>query len=304
MNIDIKKILIILIGILLIVLNVVPFITMQKFINFHVKYNEIYRAEDYGLYSERVMLKTSDGINIFAHEVFTDNPKAVIIFLTGIHNPSVTAYFGHSKMLYDQGYASFLLDLRAHGESEGKVIGLGYKEHLDVRALVDYIKSNDKYLDVPIVIYGASMGGATAINSFGLMPEIHGLISVSAYSSWDDVFTEALINMNIPRVLAYLQKPFMKLHTTFKYGIGSARITPINQIKNVGDRPALIMHSTGDTEVQLSNYERLIKKAPSHVESWVREGDSHFVVQRDKLLTPYEDQDYSKQIINFLNKNF
>lgn len=39
--------------------------------------------------------------------------------------------------------------MRAHGESDGDVICVGYKEHLDVRAVVDYIKANDRYNDVP-----------------------------------------------------------------------------------------------------------------------------------------------------------
>jgi uncharacterized protein len=66
-------------------------------------------------------------------------------------------------MLLDEGYASILLEMRVHGESEGEVIALGYEEYLDVQAVVDYIKRNHSYSGVPIVVYGLAMGGAAAV---------------------------------------------------------------------------------------------------------------------------------------------
>ena len=292
------------IGIMITIFLVIQILTMNKFINIHVEYEDVYTAEDFGITSEKLQLKTADGLNIVAHEVFILEPKAVVILISGIHNPSVTAFFGHSKMLKDNGYASILLELRAHGESEGNVIGLGYKEHLDAKAVVEYIKSNNKYENVPIVIHGASMGGATAINSFGQILEIDGLISMSAFSSWEDVFSDTMINMGVPKVFAYMQKPFMKLHTTLKYGFESFYISPKVQIKNAGERPVMIMHSSEDPEVPFSNFERIMKNAPEHAESWVRGGYHHFIVERDSLLNPQNDKAYSEQILQFLNNHF
>jgi uncharacterized protein len=298
------KIVGILLGLLIIVFVAIPIITVYKFIDIHVSYKEVYRAEEFGLSSEKLMLTTEDGLKIAAHEVFTEEPKAVVIYLSGIHNPSVTAFFGHSKMLKENGYASILLELRAHGESEGKTIGLGYTEHLDTRALVGYIKSKDKYKNVPIVIHGASMGGAAAINSFSQIPEIDGLISMSAFSSWEDVLCDSLMVMGIPRIIAYAQKPFTKLHATFKYGFKSFYMTPKHQIKNSGHRPMLLGHSTEDDEVPIANFKRIMKNAPEHAETWVREGYHHFMVERDKLLNPEKDIEYSDIILNFLENNF
>ncbi|SCY60181.1 alpha/beta hydrolase [Alkaliphilus peptidifermentans] len=306
-NKKIKKyinILSILIGIMLTIFLAVQIFTMSKFINIHVEYEDVYTAEDFEITSEKLKLKTADGLNIIAHEVFVSEPKAVVILISGIHNPSITAFFGHSKMLQENGYASILLELRAHGESEGNVIGLGYKEHLDAKAVVEYIKSNNKYKNVPIVIHGASMGGATAINSFGQIPEIDGLISMSAFSSWEDVFCDTMINMRVPKAFAYMQKPFMKLHTTLKYGFESIDISPKIQIRNAGERPVLIMHSSEDPEVPFSNFERIMKNAPEHAESWVREGYHHFIVERDSLLNPQNDKEYSERVLQFLNNHF
>ena len=80
--------------------------------------------------------------------------------------------------------------MRAHGESDGGMIWLGYKEFLDTRAIVQHRKAKPAYNNVPIVVFGLSMGGATAINSIGEIPEIDGLISLSAYSSVEDYLYE------------------------------------------------------------------------------------------------------------------
>lgn len=296
-------ILAIIFSLILIFLLAIPPIIMSDMINMHVDFKEIYHAEDFGISSNPVKLMTSDGFDIVAHEVNIDSPNAIVIFISGIHKPSVTAFFGHAKMLKENGYGSILLEMRAHGESEGNVIGLGYKEYLDTKAVVDYITG--KYKDVPIVVYGLSMGGATAINSIGEIQEIDGLISISAYSSWEDAFYDNMLNMGAPKAYASIQKPFVKIYTTFKYGFKSFSITPKNEIKKLGARPALIMHSTEDSQVPFQSFDRIMKNAPEHVESWIIEGDRHMILEEEiSFLNPQEDKEYSGKILNFLNKNF
>jgi uncharacterized protein len=191
--------------------------------------------------------------------------------------------------------------MRAHGESEGEVIALGYEEYLDVQAVVDYIKRSNSFTGVPVVVYGLSMGGATAVNAIGQTAEIDGLISLSAFSAWDDVFVD---NMGLPEPLASLQRPFARLYTGFKYGFDKRHITPKQQIQYLGDRPALIIHSTDDSQVPFANYERLMDHAPDHVETWVRHGDLHFIVQDGHFLNPQEDAPYAARIIHFLDRHF
>lgn len=58
------------------------------------------------------------------------------------------------------------------------------------------------------------MSGAVAINSIGQIPEIDGLISMSAYSAWEDVFLD---NMGLPEPLASLQRPFIRLYIRLKF---------------------------------------------------------------------------------------
>jgi uncharacterized protein len=299
-----RKVLLALALLLLLVIAIfaaIPPLVIGGMVNQHVAFSQTWTGAEHDLSPNRLELTTSDGYQIVAYEVTAEQPKAVIIFLSGIHNPSVTAFFGHARMLLDEGYASILLEMRAHGESEGGVIALGYEEYLDVQAVVDYIKRSNRYTDVPVVVYGLSMGGATAVNAIGQIAEIDGLISLSAFSAWDDVFVD---NMGLSEPLASLQRPFVRLYTGFKYGFDKHHITPKQQIQNLGDRPALIIHSTDDSQVPFANYQRLMALAPDHVETWVRHGDLHFIVQDGHFLNPQEDAPYAARIIHFMDHHF
>ena len=284
-----------------IVLALLPPLIVGGMVNQHITFSETWTGAEYGLDSEELTLTTSDDLNIIAYEVAAEQPKAVIIFLSGLHNPSVTAFFGHARLLHDHGYASVLVEMRARGESDGEVIGLGYKEYLDAQAAVAYIKSQSRYANTPIVVFGLSMGGGAAINAIGQTPDIDGLITLSAFSAWDELFVD---HMGVPEPLGAAQRPFVRLYTGIKYGWDNRHITPRQQIQNLGDRPALLIHSTADSQVPYANFERLMAAAPAHVESWVREGDLHFIVQPGSFLHPQEDTEYAGRILRFLDRHF
>ena len=279
----------------------IPFAVMNPMVGRHVDFDEVWSASDFGITAGLFFVTTEDGLRIAAHEVGTENPKAVIVCLSGIHNPSVTAFFGHARFFKEHGYASVLFEMRAHGASDGDVICLGYKEYLDTKAVVERIKAQAAYKDVPIVVFGLSMGGASAINSNGEIAGIDGLISLSAYSSWQDVFYEGM-SAQAPVLLAKIVKPFSILAASLKFGVNAWRVSPKNEIAKLGERPALLMHSRGDSQVQFANFERLRLRAPGHVETFVREGDRHFLT--DSFTEPEKDAEYSQKLLEFLEKHF
>jgi uncharacterized protein len=281
---------------------VIPFIIIDKMANMHVDFKEIYIAEDFGIEADHFFVTTDDGLKISAYEVKADNPKAIVICLSGIHFPSATAYLGHAKLFRKNGFATIFFDMRAHGESDGDMICMGYREHLDTKAIVNYIEAKPEYKNVPIVVMGLSLGASTAIISTGEMPEIDGLISLSAFSSWEDIFCDKMAGYST-RFFAKLERPFVIFSTSVKYRANSKMITPLNGIKKLGTRPALIMHSKEDSQIPYENFERIVKSAPSHIETFIREGDLHLMV-RGKFTEPEKDIEYASVLIGFLEKNF
>ena len=282
------------------IFSVIPYQIMSSMVDMHVDFETIRTPEEFGLHAEHFFVKTEDGLNISTYEVAVDSPKVVIVCLSGIHNPSVTEFFGHARLFKEQGYSTILLDMRAHGESDGDKICVGYKEYLDVKAVVQYIKQQPEYSDVPIVLMGFSMGASTAINAIGKIPEVGGLISLSAFSSWEEVFYENM-KKTAPAIIAKIEYPFVYLTTFLKYGTNSF-IKPKNEITKLGNRPALLMHSKEDPPVSFANYERLIKHAPSHVETFVRGGDRHSIT--GFFTNPEKDEEYAEKLLHFIKKHF
>jgi len=283
------------------VFTVIPYSIMGNMVDGHVEYRTIYNAEDYDLEATHFFVTTEDGLRISAYEVVTEQPRAVVICLSGIHNPSPTIYFGHARLFSEQGIATLIIDMRAHGESEGNKIYVGYKEWLDVKATVEYIKTKEEYKELPIVVYGLSLGAATAIVATGRIPEIDGVVSISAFSSWEDVFYDNM-KQQMPSLLAYIERPFIPIATTLKFGTSSWQNKPKKMIKRLGNRPALLMHTKQDSQVPYKSFERLVKVAPKHLQTSVREGDEHFYTE--SFEHPEEDAEYAEMVMEFLKSNF
>ena len=299
-----KKMIITLIAIILCLfiglLAVIPVIIINPMVNSHVNF-KLYSPQDYGVEAKSLTLNTEDGLSIAAWMTAPKEAKGVVMLLSGIHNPSVTGFWGYAKMLEENGYASMLIEMRGHGNSQGNRISLGMEEWLDVKAGVDYIKNHEEYNNAPIIVWGTSMGGATAIISAGKIPEINGVISFSAYSSFSDVFCD---NMGVPAFLGFFQKPFVNLYLGLRYGFGKLKITPINEIQKLNGRPILLAHSTEDSQIPFKNFERLKAKAADPVDTFIRNGDEHFIFYSQFFNNPIEDTEVREALIKFLNDNF
>jgi uncharacterized protein len=305
------KALAITIAVLLILLLIAPYIALPVFTGRHVNYlgyitknntlQDIYQASDYDLDETQRYLTTEDGIRVWTSEIYTEQPKAVMIFLSGIMQPSVTYFYGHAKYMKENQIASILLEVRGHGQSEGSRISLGYEEVKDVRAVVDYIRSEAKYDGVSIVIQGMSMGGAIAVNSFGQIEEIDALIAMSAYSSFEDVTTDQMKGYGIPGFILKIEKPIIRSALGLIFGKDLAdQMKPIEQIKNAKGRPVLLVACTGDTEVPPINLQRL-KDAYPDAQVWIRDSWEHFIVKDCNLKEVAQDKEYCDKIMDFIN---
>jgi len=306
----IKRTIISVICVFIIALLVVPPILVHLITSGHVDYGVIenhplqnmYSPSDFGLTAKEMMLTTEDGYNVWASEVYTENPKAVIIYLSGIQQPSVTYYYGHAKWMRDNGYASFLLEVRGHGKSDGDRVCLGYEEVSDVKAVVDYIKRQKYYADVPIVIQGVSMGGSIAINAFGQIEDISSLIAASAYSSFEDVVADTMRSYRIPGFVRAIERPLIQLSLRFTFGDKVNELVPIKQVQNIGGRPALFIASVRDEQVSSENMTRLLAAAPEHCISWLRDEETagHFIMLNYDFENIALDTEYCKRVLSFL----
>ncbi|ELV04894.1 alpha/beta hydrolase, partial [Brachyspira hampsonii] len=88
-------------------------------------------------YQKDVYTVSDDNLKLHAHFINNNSNVYVIIVHPYEGRGSYMKYF--IEKFYNMGFNILAIDLRTHGESEGKLYSLGYLERLDVLAWIKYI---------------------------------------------------------------------------------------------------------------------------------------------------------------------
>jgi len=119
---------------------------------------------------EHINIPAKDGavVPVLTYNIENENKKGVVIICHGFGEHS-GSYIDHARRLWQGGYASIVPDQRGHGvPPEGKKRWHGcipdYKCFVDdVISVTEAIK--EKMPDMPIALFGHSMGGNIVINT-------------------------------------------------------------------------------------------------------------------------------------------
>jgi len=293
--------------------GLLPACALHIFLNRHCDYKGIetvkypmqgiYQAADYGLNEEVHRFDTADGETIWVSEIAVEQPKAVILYLSGIVQPSVTYFYGHAKLMQEQQIASFLIEVRAHGNSTGKQLGLGYTELADVRAVMDYLKSQEQYRDVPVIIQGVSMGGAVALNAFGQIADIDACIAMSAYGSFEAELDYLMQGLSLPKFVRDYENLWLCAVLKWNYGDTAVEVlNPCTQILHAAQRPVLLIACSGDTSVSVQNTWDISSMNPD-AEVWIRDSWEHFIVKDCDFAHIEQDTEYCEHITAWIQEN-
>lgn len=254
---------------------------------------------EYGLNGYSFNVTTSDNVDINSYVVPNPISKANVIILHGMHGMDATSLFDYAKFIYDAGYTPIVVDMRAHGKSGGESLSFGYRETLDVIAVIDYVLSDNDLKDKPIVIYGLSMGGSVAINTAALSDKVDAIIAVSPYKSIQGQVSDYMARDGAPSLFIKSFMPAINLKLRLKYKTNPRKNSPINQIAKLNDIPTLIIHGDNDTQTRYSHSEELFdKSSSSNKELWIVEGAEHLIVE-DVL--DLSSQEYRRRIIEWLD---
>lgn len=152
---------------------------------------------------EQVYVKSYDGIRLAA-KYYPNNTDKTIILFHGYRGWARRDFASVARLYRELGFNILLVDHRAGGLSEGKLITFGAKEKYDVLSWVDFVL--EKYgKDTKICLDGLSMGAAVVMMSTALdLPEnVKTIIADCGYTSPADIIAHvAKRNFNIPGKVA------------------------------------------------------------------------------------------------------
>jgi alpha-beta hydrolase superfamily lysophospholipase len=198
-----------------------------------------------GLAFDSISYTGYEGLQLEAYYIPTtkDSALATIIMVHGIR--AYKEYFiRKTPDLAAQGYNIVLVDLRAHGDSEGKFCTFGIKEKHDIKALVDVLAS--KYNAQNIGIWGQSLGGAVALQSLAFDRRLQFGIIESTFSNFEKVAHDYIKRMG--PFLPEWYRNFMIYRGEQMAGIKAEDGNPMDAAKNV-TQPVLLIHGTADNRI-------------------------------------------------------
>jgi hypothetical protein len=208
---------------------------------------------------------TSDNINI--HGWYIENKKnETIVFVHGVDSNKADGYkLELMKDIYDMGYSMLAFDLRAHGDSGGKNLGLTYFERADLIASLKYLKEIQNIKEV--ILYGTSYGGTLVLSNSDLSNDVQikGIVADSPFYDLPQLVAgEVSSRTFLPKSVASTLKFGIIESIKHMYGISAPKI--IDRIQNINNfsSPVLLFHCIPDDRIPIKHSQDISKFLPAN----------------------------------------
>lgn len=191
---------------------------------------------------ESVTVTSFDGTALFARYYHVRDGAPLQIQCHGYRGTALRDFCGGNKLARESGQNTLVIDQRAHGKSEGKIISFGVRERYDCLRWIEY--ACERFgKDTPIFLSGVSMGAATVLMTADLeLPEnVVGIIADCPYSSPAAIIRKVCGDMKMAPAVTM---PFVRLAARlggFDLGASAA----VESVKKARI-PILLIHGDDD----------------------------------------------------------
>jgi fermentation-respiration switch protein FrsA (DUF1100 family) len=241
---------------------------------------------------QSVQFITPDGLTLKGWYIAPPSNGGLVIFVHGL-NGNRSELIDEVDFVTAAGYGALLFDLRNHGESEGDVTTLGLEEVLDVEAAVGFVRQTAG-ADIPVALFGHSMGGATVLLATERIPEIRAVIAESAYTSVEDNISEGVRGLTgLPPF------PFAPLIVFFgerEAGVDIRSVRPLDVVGQSNPIPLLFIHGELDGLILPQNSRKLYEAAGEPKELYIVQSAGH------GGFLEAAPEEYPRRILAFLEK--
>lgn len=244
-----------------------------------------------GVKYENITIESEDQQDLYGWWIPHPTPRATIVFAHGYGKNREQTDLPLKELIpefHEQGYQFLTFDFRGSGISEGDRVTVGAKEQSDLAVAIAYAKERS---DGPIVLFGVSMGAATALAT----ADDTDVAAVIADSPFSDL--RGYLETNLPVWSDLPNFPFTPVIMTVTpwfTGLDADLVKPIDDMAQI-EAPVLLIHSQGDDAIPVSESEQLAA-AGEDVELWVTENDGH--VQSHRSF----QTEYRQTVFEFLER--
>ena len=197
---------------------------------------------------------------------------------------------GGVQRCFSIGHNALIVDHRASGNSEGKVITFGAKESRDCITWINFVlQSIDK--NAKIILTGISMGAATVMvaSTMELPPNVIGVLADCGYTSTREIIKKVMHDMKLPANILY---PFARLSAKIFAGFDPDERSPKKSMEAC-QLPIIFFHGDVDSYVPCSMSEENFSSCVSeHKRLVIIPGAGHglcFPINMQKYLEELDD---------------
>jgi alpha-beta hydrolase superfamily lysophospholipase len=231
---------------------------------------------------EEVTFRAADGVTLSGWWVPAPDARGTVVLVHGLNRTRIEMV-KKVPFLHGQGWNALLFDLRHHGESGGEASTFGRYEKDDVRAAVELARKRSAR---PVVLWGVSLGAASATLAAAEDPSVAGLVCDSSYRSLRDTVAH---HMTLARRWRWWMRivPSWPVGAEVVYWIGRrGKFDPdAVDVKaaaaKLHGRPALFVCNSGDRRMPAEIAFDLKAAAGDHASVLVVPGNSHGGAYRD-----------------------
>ena len=166
----------------------------------------------------------------------------------------------YAEHYLEKGINCLLPDLRGFGKSEGKYIGYGYDDRLDIIEWIYWIIKRDP--DAKIILHGMSMGSATTLMTTGehLPENVKAAIADSSYTTLREQFVATYKTVKGAIIPATVAVFLAKIMILLKSGFDIDNVKPIEAVAR-SVTPTLFIHGDDDAIIDPRMCSRLYEAA-------------------------------------------
>lgn len=240
---------------------------------------------------EKIYLTSYDGTKLAGLLITRPQATRTIVLCHGYRRSKEAMHY-FLKMLPDDNI--FMFDFRAHGESEGQMLSVGYHEKYDVAAAYHFLKTHSATKDLPIAGIGISMGGATLLHAAALGLQFEALVIDSPFACLRQHLYESFVSRTgLPLI------PFMPVGAwLFETAVGCSLACnrPCESARLVAC-PVLLIHSQDDEVIFVDHAHAIFEQLQGPKEFWLVDKSMHGLISYD-----YKEL-YAQRLHEFFKKS-
>ena len=239
---------------------------------------------DLGARKQAVTLTGADGLKLRGWYVPSRNGAGVIaLHGTGSNRLGVER---HARLLAREGYGVLALDLRGHGESEGRSTSAPWTMEDDVVAAVEWLAARKDVNPNKVALLGVSMGGEVAVRVAARRREVRATVAEGVRGGVSDA------NAAGESWLGVAQLAGLEAISALLTGEGPG--SDADLVERIAPRPLLLISAGAGVEADINRL--FARRAGGSAEHWNLPDAAHASAIKTN------PRGYQRRIITFLDR--